>query len=362
MSRNIQSIKPLWPDTLRMPASPPKIIYLDLNHWIRLSKALSGRPDDKNDNEILAACCEGVEKGTAVFPLSSQTYVEILKNGHYRQRCDLGEVIEQISRFMVVMPRHVVATHEVEAVLDRIVGPNPQPINTMDYLDRGVSRAFGMDGGISIKSISDKDVTAELRRRYADGPQAWDAVLQETEWEFNRRVIDGPTPDEEPEFREDGWNPEAVIEAYEGKAVEEREQVCRLDRNPRWRRGRLRDVVTARELLFEYLDIFWKGLTDRGLVSLEEIFPESSDPRCHELNSMPSFDVAVTLKISYHRDANHQWTNNDIHDIHAIAGTLPYCDIVVSDKAVISHVMRTGLSERLSTTVLASLSDLPEHL
>ena len=77
---------------------------------------------------------------------------------------------------------------------------------------------------------------------------------------------------------------------------------------------------------------------------------------------MPSFDVAVTLKTSYHRDANHQWTNNDIHDIHAIAGTLPYCDIVVSDKAVISHVMRTGLSERLSTTVLASLSDLPEHL
>ena len=135
MSRNIQSIKPLWPDTLRMPASPPKIIYLDLNHWIRLSKALSSRPDDKNGNEILTACCEGVEKGTAVFPLSSQTYVEILKNGHYRQRCDLGEVIEQISRFMVVMPRHVVATHEVEAVLDRIVGPNPQPINTMDYLD-----------------------------------------------------------------------------------------------------------------------------------------------------------------------------------------------------------------------------------
>ena len=163
-------------------------------------------------------------------------------------------------------------------------------------------------------------------------------------------------------FREDGWNPEAVIEAYEGKAVEEREQVCRLDRNPRWRRGRLRDVVAARELLFEHLDIFWKGLTDRGLVSLEEIFPESPDPRCHELNSMPSFDVAVTLKTSYHRNANHQWTNNDIHDIHAIAGTLPYCDIVVSDKAVISHVMRTGLSERLSTTVLASLSDLPEHL
>ena len=361
MSRNIQSIKPLWPNTLRIPASPPKIIYLDLNHWIRLSKALSGRPDDKNDNEILAACCKGVEKGTAVFPLSFQIYMEILKNGRYLQRRDLREVMEQISRFMVVTPRHVVATHEVEAFLDRIVGPNPQPISTTDYIDWGVFRAFGMDGGISIRS-SGEDVTVARRRRHTDRPQAWDAIFQKLEWEFNRRVIDGPTPDAEPELRENGWNPEAVIEAYEQKAVEEREQVCRLDRNPTWRHDRLRDVVTARELLFECRDIFWKGLTDRGLASLEELFPESPAPRCHELNSMPSFDVAVTLKTSYHRNANHQWTNNDIHDIHAIAGTLPYCDIVVSDKAVISHVKRTGLPDRLSTTALASLSDLPGHL
>ena len=61
--------------------------------------------------------------------------MEILKIRHYRQRCDLGEVIEQISRFKVVMPRHIVETHEVEAVLDRLVGPNPQPIKTMEYLD-----------------------------------------------------------------------------------------------------------------------------------------------------------------------------------------------------------------------------------
>ena len=176
---------------------------------------------------------------------------------------------------------------------------------------------------------------------------------------MNRRVIDGPTPGEEPDLQENGWNPEAVIEAYERKAEEEREHGCDLNNNPSWRHGRLCDVVAARELLVDCPDIFRKGLTDRGLVSLEEICPESPDARRHELNSMPSFDVAVTLKTSYHRNANHQWTNNDIH---AIAVTLPYCDIVVSDKAVISHVMRTGLPERLSRTALVRLSDLPEYL
>lgn len=362
MSRNIPSIKPLWPDTLRVPTPPPKIIYLDLNHWIRLSKALAGRPDDKNDNEILAACCRAVQDGTAIFPLAFQTYAEILKNRHYSQRRNLGEVIERVSRFRVVTARHVVAKHEIEAVLNRIVGPNPHPIKTTNYLDWGVSRAFGFVGGIIVKSTSSEDVTNKLRDQFVDGPQAWDAVLYKTEWEFNRKVIDGPTPEEESKFRKDGWNPEAVIEAYEQKAAEERSQVCRFDRDPRWRGARLHDVITARELLIEFRDIFLECLTERGLTSFEDVFPESPDPRCHELNSMPSFDVAVTLKTSYHQDANHHWTNNDIHDINAMAVTLPYCDIVLSDKAVISHVTRTGLSERLGTTVLSSLSGLHKHL
>ena len=77
---------------------------------------------------------------------------------------------------------------------------------------------------------------------------------------------------------------------------------------------------------------------------------------------MPSFDVAVALKSSYHRDAMHLWTQNDIHDINALASTIPYCDIVVTDKAMASHAIRTGLAERLNTIVLARLSDLPKYL
>ena len=77
---------------------------------------------------------------------------------------------------------------------------------------------------------------------------------------------------------------------------------------------------------------------------------------------MPSFDVAVTLKTAYHRDATHRWTSNDIHDIDALGSTLPYCDIVVTDKAVASTAAQTGLSDRLNTVVLARVEDLVQHL
>ncbi|MFN6122072.1 MAG: hypothetical protein ACK5CE_20890 [Actinomycetes bacterium] len=79
-------------------------------------------------------------------------------------------------------------------------------------------------------------------------------------------------------------------------------------------------------------------------------------------DAMPSFDVAVSLKASYHSDGNHRWTTNDIHDLDALGSTVPYCDIVVTDKAVASHLRRTGVAERLGTIVLSSLSDLAATL
>ena len=42
-------------------------------------------------------------------------------------------------------------------------------------------------------------------------------------------------------------------------------------------------------------------------------------------DSMPSFYASVTLKTSLHKNAIHRWTHNDVHDIHALALTLPYC-------------------------------------
>lgn len=77
---------------------------------------------------------------------------------------------------------------------------------------------------------------------------------------------------------------------------------------------------------------------------------------------MPSFYVAVTLKTSYPRDPNHRWTTNDIHDIDALGSTIPYCDIVVTDKAVATATRTSGLAVPTNTVVLHPLLDLIERL
>ena len=71
---------------------------------------------------------------------------------------------------------------------------------------------------------------------------------------------------------------------------------------------------------------------------------------------MPSFDVVVTLKVAYHRNLSYSWTRNpDIYDIEALASTVPYCDIVVTDKSARFHVNSSGLAERLGTVVISDL-------
>lgn len=120
------------------------------------------------------------------------------------------------------------------------------------------------------------------------------------------------------------------------------------------------DVVAAREVLIEINEALARGLSERG-ETLENVFSGPERTRA-ALESMPSFDVAVTLKTAYHRDPMHRWTPNDIHDIDALGSTLPYCDVVVTDKAVASNVVRSKLTDRLGTGALWRLSDLPQHL
>lgn len=37
----------IWPETLRLPQRPPRLVYLDLKHWIALAKANGGHRDGK---------------------------------------------------------------------------------------------------------------------------------------------------------------------------------------------------------------------------------------------------------------------------------------------------------------------------
>ena len=109
-------------------------------------------------------------------------------------------------------------------------------------------------------------------------------------------------------------------------------------------------------------DIFAEGFAARGPNSFDLFFAQKRDDLGSLYGVMPSLDVAVTLKTSLHRDPNHRWTNNDIYDIRALALAIPYCDVVVTDRSMWSHVTRHKLPERYDTVVIPRLAQLPAHM
>lgn len=351
----------VWPATLRVPSRPPKLVYLDLLHWIQLAKAMAGHPDGASTRELLSECLAAREDGRALFPIADAIYVEVSKINQHRQRRDIRHAIEALSGYHIVTSRPTIANHEIEAMLDQFVGPSRCPVNAMDYLDWGVARAFGRVGGFRVRRDTGEDITDEIRATWPQGPEAFDLVLASAELLLQRQTLDGPaSPQEEQALREYGWEQNGAMTISENRARQELEQVGRFNSDPRWRAGRIRDVVAAREVLIEVNEMLCQGLSDRD-ATLEDVFDSPLITRS-QLDVMPSFDVSVTMKTEYHRDPNHRWATNDIHDIDALASTLPYCDIVVTDRAVAAHANRRGLAERLNTVVVARLPDLLEHL
>ena len=361
-SQHLNKTDPLNPATLRLPIRPPKLIYLDLKDWILLSKVRSRHQDVKDQGYLLEACLNAVEDGEVVFPLSEYVYSEISKIRNYRQRRDLREVIEQVSKFRAVTSLTNVVTREIEAMLDRIVGPNPTPVTPTDYLGWGIGTAIGGNSDIGIVSEQCDDVTEMVRSMHPAGPVAFDAAMSNAQLEIDRMVIDGPTPDEEPRLRAEGWRPEVVVSVYERQATEELAQVRRFDDNPEWRRGRIRDAIATRHLISDVGGILTNGLESRGPDARDVFFAADGEDLRSMVNAMPSSDVTVTLKTSLHRDAHHRWKKNDIYDMRALSLTIPYCDVVVTDRSMRSHVTRNKLPERYGTVVISQLSELPEHL
>lgn len=129
-----------WPETIRKPPAEVRLVYLDLNQWIMLSKAMAGHREGARHQAALEVCLRAANSGTVVFPLSDSTYGEVAKIGQHRQRRALREVMELLSDYYVVMSRSDITAHEVEYLLDRVLGPSQSPVSTMDYLDRGVAR------------------------------------------------------------------------------------------------------------------------------------------------------------------------------------------------------------------------------
>lgn len=348
----------VWPESLVRAADSVRIVYLDLNHWIELAKANTGHPDGIRFQAALTAIRSA--DSSFVFPLSSVHYMEMAGIRDPRQRLDVATVMEEISGFCCLMPRSTVMRLEIEAVVAKRL-ERPEQLLPIPVLGRGVLQAFGRRGGLQVRTEDGADATDAVRNVWPDGPGAFDAWREDAERRLDRSVLRGPTDAEAPDLHALGWDPTASRRVAIDRAKQEAELDARLAAEPRWRRGRLRDVIAARYVAFEAMQALAEAVGQRG-VTLEQLFGTDLDHARGFTDAMPSADVHISLLTAAHSNPQMQWKPNDIFDIDALSVAVAYCDFVVTERHA-THLLRSGgIADRLGTTVVATLDELTEVL
>jgi len=286
--------------------------------------------------------------------------MEISKIVDPHRRADLAKIIEELSFFVTLCSRMLVVDHELEAALNQSVGSRPDPLPPISLLGFGVGPAFGHAGGFRIYDRQGHDVTDQARSQMEPGKL--DQILQGAELALERALFVGPqSRPEEAELRSRGWQPDAALKVAEERATFEAEYARFLDQNEPWRKGRLRDLVSARELTHELWDQFVEAVRVRGVDSIASMFVDRQAARSFT-RSMPSVEVSIAMKTLYHRSRDTKWTPNTIFDIDAMALSVPYCDVVLTEKNAYDSLLRERFDERMHTVIMRRPGELRDWL
>jgi len=323
-----------------------------MNHWIFLAQAATGHANGGHYQQSLDALRQAT--GGVVIPLASVHYMEIEGNRDERQRSDMAKLMEELSSFVCVLPRSSIAQVELDAALAQLLG-TPSRFSNAPLIGWGVMQALGRRGGLTVHSEEEGDVTARVRQEWPGGPAAFDAWSHDGDLQLTRAVLRGPTGEDVADMRARGWDPTVARRIAEDRAQSERELAQRLIAEPEYR-DRARDVVSARYMAFELVDVLNEAVGDHGL-DLAELVDDIDTAR-RLTDSMPSGDAWISLLTAAHRNPQSHWRPNDIFDFDALSVAIPYCDVVVTDRHACSLANAARLPSRLNTKVIATLDEL----
>jgi hypothetical protein len=288
----------IWPGDLELPDRPPALVYLDMLGFINLAELAAGKSAASGYEALLTAARRARNERRALFPLSSTHVIELCDIGDAQRRRERVAVMEELSGFHYMMGRPQIQELELEAALNDIPGVTITPQGPIPLLGPSVLWAFGKRGGL-VTNAPDPDALAKhICDQMGIDPGA-EPMAALNLW-AERELLAGPD-DEDPDPVASGYDPQKWRDMLEKRAEQERYLVGQLDSDPKFRQGRLRDVVNARELDIELGDKLAQ-MTTAMKTSIGQLLDHDRAKLRNFTDRMPSTRVAVSLKAAYHKD------------------------------------------------------------
>lgn len=326
----------------------PVRVYLDLNHWISLSKALKGRADGKKYESPLRFLQDASNSGAVVVPLSATHYMEVTKIASVDQRSDLANVMSMVSHFVTLASPKDRLDFEVASALSLRF---PQMPAQLTFSDLGVGFRFAFGQGIepngSATALDDSVKKTDLLdlEHYANQLMEY-------------MILRGPRPSDTSQIHD--YDQYAADRIAEERAQSEQKilEIIKATDNPNIS---LEDAAYAR-MLWDYVIPRLPLLLDQAGVAKESFDALGKQWYKELLDDVPLISVQLALIIQANKNGSRTWTRNDINDMDALGLAVPTCDIVVTEKYACDILNRSGIARRFRTVVIRSLDDLVKEL
>ena len=310
-------------------------VYLDQKDWIDLARAVYSDKATGPQRAIARNLKALADSGVVRFPVSDTHLMEASKICNQQRRLQLASVFARFAQGWFLASRQARLAFEIEQALARLLEIAPRSA-TFEPVAKNFFWAFG-EGLFLAELLS----IGEERLQRMSNAREPETLLRDYL-----------------AFDDEHLRTVAIERLTKGRE----ELASRMEaRRVRMRQESedMRVRVYSALLFCESKEKFQVGLRALDRTS-SELLALPHERVAAVIDLIPCFDVERGLTIRGERDGPRNI--NDIFDIAALTGAIPYCDIVLADNFWV-HICRvSGIATKYQTAILSSLEELEAEL
>lgn len=321
-------------------------VYLDQNKWIDLARAATGHPLGESYRDTLRQLREAASEGRATFVLSCAHYFETARASDPQKRIDVATVMLELSGSKTIAPPHVIVPWELDRALAQLHRLE-EAVDDPEIFGQGATHAFNSPA-LAYRAPAEFNgmpLSAQVRAQLsvlcgpmyelqllADAGLLSVPGLPRLQIETHKQLTDAKFVDGQNMVRDhlDTRGRQHLRTAMLGTAVA--------------------DVMSPLIAATERLGVDLGAMLGNP-AQLEELIART-----------PSRWVEMELRRLRQANPQKAWEGNDLNDLTALSITIPYCDIVVTERMWTGLINQAKVGDRFGTSVIRSVSELPAML
>jgi hypothetical protein len=350
------------------------LTYLDLGHWIGLSKARVGHPDGARYQPLLKRLREATTTGHLKMVVGAEHHAEIQDRiKDVRQRHDIAVTMGELTRYATLASRHQLLLAECRRSVSEEFGlPAPLAPST-EVIGHGVGHTLGhpfrgriQGPGSDDASIWDERVSTAIDHLELDIGSGWrfsrhgEAPSKELlEAAFNEAaefmLLRGPAPENVQKLRDEyGYRPEEAAAVMTTIAERERHiaEVVRRDK------GRVHDLVGASTYVYDLNPTIMPSVLGELGMPPDALVRLGKAALMRVLDRMPILDVEMALRRPLLKNRDYKVSVNDIYDQAGLGQAVAYCDVVLTDRSAADRLKKARVDRRYQCQVFATPEEL----